>query len=77
VTAWAGLTVLWFFFLKDFMTKANGYSPRPLPGLLNNMIYTVLFLAHLAKGNVSFCHHLASVIGHPSSGNFSHFNLLL
>jgi hypothetical protein len=28
------------------------------------------FLAHLAKGNVSFCHHLASV-------NFSHFNLLL
>jgi hypothetical protein len=29
-----------------------------------------LFLAHLAKGNVSFCHHLASV-------NLSHFNLLL
>ena len=28
------------------------------------------FLAHIAKGNVSFCHHLASV-------NFSHFNLLL
>jgi hypothetical protein len=23
------------------------------------------FLAHLAKGNVSFCHHLASVICHP------------
>ena len=31
---------------------------------------TAGFLAHLAKGNVSFCHHLASV-------NFSHFNLLL
>jgi hypothetical protein len=30
------------------------------------------FLAHLAKGNVSFCHHLASVVV-----NFSHFNLLL
>ena len=30
------------------------------------------FLARLAKGNVSFCHHLAS-----SSVNFSHFNLLL
>jgi hypothetical protein len=28
------------------------------------------FLAHLAKGNVSLCHHLAS-----SSVNFSHFNL--
>jgi hypothetical protein len=27
------------------------------------------FLAHLAKGNVSFCHHLVSV-------NFLHFNLL-
>ena len=23
---------------------------------------TLLFLAHLAKGNVSFCHHLASVV---------------
>jgi hypothetical protein len=30
------------------------------------------FLAHLAKGNVSFCHHLTSVVV-----NFSHFNLLL
>jgi hypothetical protein len=30
------------------------------------------FLAHLTKGNVSFCHHLASVVV-----NFSHFNLLL
>jgi hypothetical protein len=24
-----------------------------------------LFLAHLAKGNVSFCHHLVSVVCHP------------
>jgi hypothetical protein len=23
------------------------------------------FLAHLAKGKVSFCHHLASIIRHP------------
>jgi hypothetical protein len=30
----------------------------------------IFFLANLAKGNMSFCHHLASV-------NFSHFNLLL
>ena len=36
-----------------------------------------LFLAHLARGNVSFCHHLASVVCRPSSVNFSHFNLLL
>ena len=30
------------------------------------------FLAHLAKGKVSFCHHLASVVCRPS-----YFNLLL
>ena len=30
-----------------------------------------LFLAHLAKGHLSFCHHVSSVV------NFSHFNLLL
>jgi hypothetical protein len=35
-----------------------------------------LLLAHLAKGNVSFCHHLASVVRRLSSVNFSHFNLL-
>ena len=35
----------------------------------------VIFLAHLAKGHVSFCHHLASVV--RPSVNFSHFNLLL
>jgi hypothetical protein len=35
------------------------------------------FLAHLAKDNVSFCHHLASDVCRPSSVNFSHFNLLL
>jgi hypothetical protein len=28
--------------------------------VLRNLIIT--FLAHLAKGNVSFCHHLASVV---------------
>ena len=32
----------------------------------------IQFLAHLAKGNVSFCHHLASVVRHLSSVNFSH-----
>ena len=34
-------------------------------------------LAHLAKGNMSFCHHLASVVRRLSSVNFSQFNLLL
>jgi hypothetical protein len=24
-----------------------------------------IFLAHLAKGYVSFCHHLASIVCHP------------
>ena len=38
----------------------------------NTMKYLLvhLLLAHLAKDNMSFCHHLSSV-------NFSHFNLLL
>jgi hypothetical protein len=35
------------------------------------------FLAHLAKGNVSFCHHLASVVRRLLSVNFSLLNLLL
>jgi len=35
------------------------------------------FLAHLAKGNMSFYHHLASVVCRLSSVNFSHFYLLL
>ena len=35
------------------------------------------FLAHLAKGNVSFYHHLVSVVRLLSSVNFSHCNLLL
>jgi hypothetical protein len=37
------------------------------------------FLAHFAKGNVnvSFCHHLLSLVCCSSSVNFSDFNLLL
>ena len=27
--------------------------------------YILIFLAHLAKGNVSFCHHLVSVVCRP------------
>ena len=37
----------------------------------------IFFLAHRAKGNVGFWHHLASVVCCLSSVNFSHFNLLL
>jgi hypothetical protein len=38
------------------------------------LIYnTCLFLAHLAKGHVSFCHHLASIVRRK----LSHLNLLL
>jgi hypothetical protein len=36
---------------EDFLTLANQKQESP-----------VNFLAHLAKGNVSFCHHLASVV---------------
>ena len=36
-----------------------------------------LLLAHLAKGNVSFYHHLAPVVRRLSSLYFSHFNRLL
>ena len=36
-----------------------------------------LLLAHLAKDNVSFYHHLAPVVRRLSSINYSHFNLLL
>jgi len=30
--------------------------------LFDNSVLIFIFLAHLAKGNVSFCHHLASVV---------------
>ena len=36
-----------------------------------------LLLAHLAKGNVSFYHHLVPVVRRLSSVYFSHFNRLL
>jgi hypothetical protein len=43
----------------------------------SNMSTGGLLLNHLAKGNVSFCHRLASIVCHLTSVNFSHFNLLL
>ena len=38
--------------LKTFIYLSKS-GPRPK---------NLFFLAHLAKGNVSFCHHLASVV---------------
>jgi hypothetical protein len=32
---------------------------------IQNYLKKWWFLAHLAKGNVSFCHHLASIVFHP------------
>jgi hypothetical protein len=37
---------------------------------------SALFLAHLAKSHVSFCHHLASVVCPSIRRKLSHFNLL-
>jgi hypothetical protein len=34
--------------------------------LITPLVSSSSFLAHLAKGNVSFCHHLASVVRRPS-----------
>ena len=33
--------------------------------IIVNILSFSSFLAHLAKGNVSFCHHLASVVRRP------------
>ena len=43
------------------------------------LLFIHSFLAHLAKGHVSFCHHVSSVVSPSSSSvvSFSHFNLLL
>jgi hypothetical protein len=36
-----------------------------IPGVSSNDFQCILFLAHLSKGNVSFCHHMASVVRRP------------
>jgi hypothetical protein len=56
------------------MRDQNKYSQTCPCG---HLYLKISFLAHLAKGNVSFYHHLASVVRRMSSINFSHFNLLL
>jgi hypothetical protein len=53
------------------MWKVNGYT------LQVGIHILLFFLANLAKGNMSFCHHLMSVVYRLSSVYFPHFNLLL
>ena len=60
------------FFLHSLSMQASTWL-----SWIHYLLIFFIFLAHLAKGNVSFCHHLASVVCRPSSVNFSHFNLLL
>ena len=55
-----------FFFISIHFNQRFVY-------FLNPFLSTVRFLAHLAKGHVSFCHHLSSVIRRK----LSHLNLLL
>jgi hypothetical protein len=60
---------------KNFFKLTNQKQELPVAAMLVNgsgrgIHILIFFLVHLAKGNVSFCHHLSSV-------NFSHFNLLL
>jgi hypothetical protein len=76
---------------EDFLKSANQKQELPVVAMFvngsgrNEQFYRgpsidasyQVFLAHLAKGNVIFCHHLASVVRRLSSVNFSHFNLLL
>jgi hypothetical protein len=60
---------------------ANHYATDAVPYFylffINLFNQNFLLLAHLAKGNVSFYHHLAPVVRRLSSVYFSHFNLLL
>ena len=48
--------------LTTFKVDVCHYSASVVCHLLTRSFF---FLAHLAKGNMSFCHHLASVVCHP------------
>jgi uncharacterized membrane protein len=73
IKAWMLLVTVWLKLLikkiPNFILiwqKEHGYHGHFL------FLIGYFFLAHLAKGKVSFCHHLASVVCRPS-----YFNLLL
>ena len=67
-----------FLFPRCECSFQRDFNPRKKKDTIENRKQAFPpFLAHLAKGNVSFCHQLTSVVHSPSSVNFSHFNLLL
>jgi hypothetical protein len=46
-----------------FLKSANQNQELPMAAMfVNGSGQNINFLAHLAKGNVNFCHHLASVV---------------
>ena len=48
----------------DYLYRATLLTPN-LTSCWPNFCQLSLLLAHVAKGNVSFCHHLASVVCRP------------
>jgi hypothetical protein len=46
---------------EDFNKSANQKQESIQVGIH----ILIFFLAHLAKGNMSFCHHLVSIVCHP------------
>ena len=78
-----------FELFKILQYYTNVYMVYPLKLILSKLFYSFLlilsvsqfrqlhdvffFLAHLAKGHVSFCHHLTSIVRRK----LSHLNLLL
>jgi hypothetical protein len=48
------------------ISTARSNYPEILKKIWLPILELLPFLAHLAKGHVSFCHHLASVVRCPS-----------
>jgi hypothetical protein len=60
-------TKFWFiwpssFRGEDLKKSTNQKQELPVAAMLLTTFFKVFLLAHLAKGNVNFCHHLASVV---------------
>jgi hypothetical protein len=59
-------TKFWFIwpssFREDFKKSANQKQELPVALFSSIFAFNCFLLAHLAKGNVSFCHHLPSVV---------------
>ena len=54
---WVPLSqIIWNSYTRSVTIKEGQFLFSTLP---------LFFLAHLAKGKVSFCHHLASIVCHP------------